>query len=105
QQLPELSTRHSVNAGRGLVEKENPRPMNERAAERELLLHAAGQRRGTSIVERLELRIDRRDLVVLPRDRRSEHRSEEIEVLANAQVGIEREAARPLAALAPTRTD
>ena len=35
--------------------------MDERAAERELLLHAAGQRRGAAILERLELRVDRRD--------------------------------------------
>ena len=48
---------------------------------------------GAPILERLELRVDRRDLVVLALDRRAEHRREEAQVLFDAQVGIQREAA------------
>ena len=44
EQIPELAARHGVDAGRRLVEEQNLRPMHERAAERELLLHAARQR-------------------------------------------------------------
>ena len=44
EQLPELAARHGVDAGRRLVEEQDLRAMDERAAERELLLHAARQR-------------------------------------------------------------
>ena len=62
EQIPELAARHRVDAGRRLVEKQDLGTMHERAAERELLLHAARQRAGAAILERLELAVDRRDL-------------------------------------------
>ncbi len=67
--------------------------MDERAAERELLLHAAGERRGSPVLERLELAVDRSDLLVLARDGCPEDRREEAQILFNTQIGIQREAA------------
>ena len=44
EHLPELAPRDGVDPGRRLVENEEPRRMDERARERELLLHAARER-------------------------------------------------------------
>ena len=43
QQLPELAPRHRIDAGRRLVEHDQRRLVDERAGERQLLLHAARQ--------------------------------------------------------------
>src|SRR4029077_14409912 len=94
EQIPELAARHGVEAGRRLVEKQHSGTMEERAAEGELLLHAAGQRAGAAITERFELRVDGRDLLVLALNRRAEYVCEEAQVLVDAQVRIEREPAR-----------
>ena len=56
QQLPELAARHRVDTRRGLVEQDDPRLVDERARERELLLHAARQAVGEPIAERPQLR-------------------------------------------------
>ena len=48
EQVPELAPRHGVDAGRRLVEEQDLGPVHERAAERELLLHAARQRAGAA---------------------------------------------------------
>ena len=65
EQIPELTPRHRIDASRRLVEQEDIRAVHERAAERQLLLHAARERAGASTLERLELRVDGRDLFVL----------------------------------------
>ena len=56
QQLPELAARHRVHARRRLVEQDDLRLVDERAGERELLLHAARQPVGQPVAERRELR-------------------------------------------------
>ncbi len=43
QQLPELAPRDRIDAGRRLVEQQHLRLVDERAGERQLLLHAARQ--------------------------------------------------------------
>ena len=93
EQIPELAARDRINARGRLVEKEDVGAMHERAAERELLLHAARERAGAAILERLELHVDRFDLLVLALDGRAEDRGKEHEVFEHAQIRIEREAA------------
>ena len=56
QQLPELAARHRIDAGRRLVEQDERRLVDERAGERQLLLHAARQLAGQPRAERRELR-------------------------------------------------
>src|SRR4029079_12849428 len=90
--MPESPPRHRVNACRGLVEEEDLGPMHERAAQRQLLFHSAGERRRPATFERFELAVDRRDAIVLALDGRAEHGGEEPEILLDAQVRIEREA-------------
>ena len=48
QQLPELAPRHRIDAGRRFVEQQQLRLVDQRAGERELLLHAAGQAVGAA---------------------------------------------------------
>ena len=43
QQLPELAPRHRIDAGRRLVEQDQLGLVDQRAGQRQLLLHAAGQ--------------------------------------------------------------
>src|SRR5690242_6796620 len=64
--------------------------MHERARQRELLLHAAGERLGAAIAERLDLFVDRLDELVAFLDRRAEDGREELEIFLNAEVEIER---------------
>src|SRR5262249_44107190 len=92
QQIPELATRHGVDAGRRLVEKQNVRTMDERAAQRELLLHAARERGRAAIPEGLELDVNRLDLLVLALDRRAEYRGEERQVFMDAEIRVQRKA-------------
>ncbi len=55
-QVPELAARERIDARRRLVEDEQIGIMDQRTAERELLLHAAGQLRGRSGLEGIETR-------------------------------------------------
>ena len=50
-ELPELSARQRINTGRRLVENEQVRIVDQRAAKPELLLHAAGKLAGGTIHE------------------------------------------------------
>src|SRR5471032_1697657 len=56
QEIPQFESQLHVHAGRGLVEYEQSRTMDERAREREPALHTARelQRRGTALVGELE---------------------------------------------------
>ena len=56
EQLPELPPRYGIDAGRGLVEQDDLGLVDERARERELLFHAAGELIGQPRAERRELR-------------------------------------------------
>ena len=105
EQVPEFAARHRVDAGRRLVEKQEPRPVHQCTAECELLLHATRQRGGATRLERLQLAVDRRDLLVLLFDGGAEHRCEEAEVLLDTEVGIQREAAGHITDLAPQRPE
>ena len=49
EQLPELAPRHRIDAGRRLVEQDHARLVDQRAGERELLLHAARQAVGEPV--------------------------------------------------------
>ena len=55
-QVPELAARDGIDAGGGLVEKQDGRLVQHRAAEREALLPAAGERAGDEIFLALEVR-------------------------------------------------
>src|SRR4029077_3475405 len=72
-----------------------------RAAERELLLHAAGERGGAPIGERLELTVDRRDMTLFALQTRAEDSCEEAQFLVHAEIRIEREATRHIADTTP----
>ena len=56
EQLPELPPRHRIHARRRLVEQDDLGFVHERARERQLLLHAAGEPVGQAGAERRELR-------------------------------------------------
>src|SRR5262245_47150206 len=77
--------------------------MDERAAEGELLLHAARERARAALAERFELHVDRLDALVLVPQCGAEDRGEEGEVLLDAQVRVEREAAGHVADALPQR--
>src|SRR5262249_44637983 len=53
---PELSARERVDAGGGLIEDEQVRIVDQRAAQAELLLHAAGELASRPVLERIEAR-------------------------------------------------
>src|SRR5262245_21465622 len=91
QQIPELAARDRIHAGRRLVEEQDLGPVDQRAAERELLLHPARERVCAPIAKWLELRIDWRDAVAFALGRRAEDRREETDVLLDAEVRIQRE--------------
>mgnify|MGYP001348806491 CR=1 FL=1 len=75
--------------------------MHQRAAQRELLLHPAGERAGAPVAERLDLAVDRRDRLVSVLEARAEDGGEELEVLPHAQVRVEREATGHVADAGP----
>src|SRR5450759_934155 len=95
--IPELPAGDSVDSGGRLVEKQDVRPVHEGARQRELLLHPARQRFGAPVAKWLDLPVNGRDELVPFLDGRSEHRREELQVLGDAEVGIERESTRHVA--------
>ncbi|MCU0618276.1 MAG: hypothetical protein MUD17_14510, partial [Gemmatimonadaceae bacterium] len=101
EQLPELRTRDGVNTGGGFVEDQQRRRMHECTAERELLLHPAGERAGTPLRKGRELPPDRVDDAHPLRDRGAEDARVEREVLRHTQILIQREASRHVAELSP----
>ena len=105
-QLPELSPRQRIDAGRGLVEDQKVRIVNERAAEAELLPHAArqflrrpvGEGREPGAVQKLG------NPPIALGARLPEHAAEEFDVFADAEVGIE-VFAQPLRHIGDARAD
>ena len=71
--------------------------MHQRAAQRELLLHPAGQRGGASVLERFELAVDWRDVRALALDGGTEYRREEPQVFVDAEIRIQRKPPRHVA--------
>ncbi len=49
-QIPELTARNGIDAGGGLVKKDDGRPVQNGAAQRQPLLPSAGQRAGDEIL-------------------------------------------------------
>ncbi len=90
-QLPELSPRQRIDTGGGFIENEKIRIVNERAAEAELLPHAArqflrrpvGEGREPGAVQKLG------NPPMALGARLPEHAAEEFHVFADAQIGIE----------------
>src|SRR5690606_14620995 len=101
EEVPELAARYGVDSRGRLVEEEELRAMHQRAAQRELLLHPAGERAGAPVAERLDLAVDRRDRLVSVLEARAEDGGEELEVLPHAQVRVEREATGHVADAGP----
>ena len=56
KQIPQLATRHRVDAGSRLVEKKHGRFVHERTRHGQALAHSAGKQRGAHLDERLEMR-------------------------------------------------
>ncbi len=97
EEHPELAARHRIDAGRRLVEHDQVRLVDERAGQRQLLLHAARQPIGQPRAERRELRqleqsVAARRVVVHAVDL-----GEERDVLVDAQIAVEAEALREVA--------
>ncbi len=90
-EIPELSSRQRIDPGRRLVENEKVGIVNERAAQTELLLHAARQLSGRPIEKGEQTgrgRQTARARVTLRRGQ-TEEGSEEAQVLADADLLIE----------------
>ena len=104
--VPELTARQRIDAGGRLVEDQQIRIVDQRAAQPELLPHAAGElpcrpigeRRQASAVEQLG------DAPVALVARLAEQAAEELDVLADAEVGIE-VLAEPLRHIGDARAD
>ncbi len=90
-QLPELTARERIDPGRGLVEDQQVRVVDQRRAERKFLLHAARELAGGAVGEGVEARGAEQHLDPLRALRRllAEEPAEELEVLAHREGGIE----------------
>src|SRR5581483_3777300 len=91
EELPELPPRERVHARRRLVEDEEVRVVEERAAEPELLLHAARELRRGAVAERREAGAREEELAPLGARgaRASEQAPEEVEVLGDRERRVE----------------
>ena len=96
-EVPELPPRQRVDAGRGLVQDEQIRIVDERTAKTELLLHSAGELTGRAILERIKRGGGQEfgDAGAALGSRLSEQPAEEVDILENAERRIEI-AAEPL---------
>ena len=97
EQLPELAARDRIDAGRRLVEEDERRLVDERARQRQLLLHAARQLLRQPAAERrqagqLEQAIARGGVVAQAVDL-----CEEGDVLVDAEVAVKAESLRQVA--------
>ena len=97
QQFPELAARDGVDAGRRLVEHDHLGFVDERAGERELLLHAAGELVRETRAERGQLRYLQEAITSRFVVSDAVDFGEEGNVLVNAQVAVQREALREVA--------
>ena len=97
QQLPELAARHRIDAGGRLVEHDHLRLVDQRAGQRELLLHAAGQLIGEPPAESRQLRHLEQAIAARVEVAHAVDLREERDVLVDAEVAVEREALRQVA--------
>ena len=70
EQLPELAPAHRIDAGGGLVEQDQIGLVDQRARQRQLLLHAAGELVGEAAAERRQLGHVEQVVAALLRSRR-----------------------------------
>ena len=98
-QFPELAARQRIDAGGRLVQNQQIRIMNQRAAQAEFLPHAARQLLGRPIFKRRQARAVQQfgDSPVALVAGLPEQAAEKFDVLANAKVGIEVLAQAPAA--------
>src|SRR5205807_8856282 len=84
---PELTARQRIDAGRRLVQNQQIWVVNERAAERQLLLHAARQLAGRPAGKRIETGCGKelRDTLLALAFGLAEQAAEEVEVLKYGQ--------------------
>ena len=94
QHIPKLHTRNRIDTRRRLIQEKDIGSVDQRTAQRQLLLHPAGELPGFPFLERLYLDIDIPDQVVVFPDSRIEHGSKEVQVLFHRQVLIKGEAPR-----------
>src|SRR5439155_20258547 len=101
QELPEFAARHGINAGRGLIEQDDLRLVNQRAGQRQLLLHAARQLIRQPSAERHQLReLEQPGTAVLDTalaHAKAVNLSEERDVLVDGEIAVEAEALREVA--------
>ena len=90
-QLPELPPRQRIDPGRRFVEDKEIGIVNQRAAERQLLFHAAGKLAGGPVEERIETGragqvVDARLALRLPL---AEQAADEVQIFEHAERGVE----------------
>ena len=101
ERIPEFTPRDRIDAGRRLVEQQHLRLRNQRARERELLLHAAAQPAGQSIGEPIHVEHLQ---VAMPATidlgaRHATKVADVLNVLADGEIRIEAECLRQIAGL------
>src|SRR6185436_4226063 len=97
QQLPEFAARYRIDAGGRLVEHDHRRLVHQRAGQRELLLHAAGELIGQAPAELRELRHVEQPIAARVKVADTVDLREEGDVFVDAQVAVERETLREVA--------
>src|SRR5690606_20569744 len=105
-QLPELAARQRIDARRRLVEDQEVRIVDQRAAQAQLLLHAARELAGRAIRERVEAGRGKQlaDAALAFLAGMAEETSEEVDVLENRKRRIE-VPAKALRHVGDARTD
>mmetsp|Transcript_23364 Transcript_23364/g.55525 ORF Transcript_23364/g.55525 Transcript_23364/m.55525 type:complete len:246 (+) Transcript_23364:1539-2276(+) len=98
--VPELAPRLGVDAGRGFVQQQQARPVQQAGGEREALLPAAGQRAGQLPLPAGQAQALQRAIHRVVTVRHREQPGDEVEVLADGEVVVEPELLRHIADLA-----
>ena len=92
QQLPELPARDGIDTGRRLVQHDERRLVDERARQRQLLFHPARELAGQAVAERREPRHLQELLAARAVVADAVQLGEELDVLVDGQVAVQREA-------------
>ena len=88
--VPKLLATHRIDAGCGFVKEENARPVDECAAQGQLLFHAAREGAGFSRLEALDLCVDGANRVVVFFYGSAEKCGEKVQVFFDGEVFVER---------------
>ena len=88
--VPKLLATHRIDAGCGFVKEENARPVDECAAQGQLLFHAAREGAGFSRLEALDLCVDGANRVVVFFYGSAEKCGEKFQVFFDGEVFVER---------------